>query len=198
MRINRFPILIALAALASAAMPCHAAGFGTVAAIGGQASDIALDEARGVLYIANFTANRIDVLSTADNTVHTSINVSPHPGSLALSPDGQYLLIAHFGNTTPPDPSRNLLTLIRLTDNSRQTFITGDPPLGVAFFGGIPSGPGMSLVVTTTGFFTMDPTNGVLSAVTTFANLAQTLPVPAPTFPGQVLQTALTTSGDPL
>jgi uncharacterized protein (TIGR03437 family) len=177
-------------------MPCAAAGFGTVAAIGGQAADIALDQGRGVLYIANFTANRIDVLSTADNTVHTSINVSPHPGSLALSPDAQYLLIAHFGNTTPPDPSQNLLTLIHLTDNSRQTFITGDPPLGVAFYGGIPTGPGRALVVTTTGFFTMDPTNGVLSAVTTFANLALTLPVPAPTFPGQILQTALTTSGD--
>ena len=177
-------------------MPCHAAGFGTVAAIGGQAADIALDEARGVLYIANFTANRIDVLSTADNTVHTSINVSPQPGSLALSPDAQYLLIAHFGNTTPPDPSKNLLTLIHLTDNSRQTFITGDSPLGVAFFGGVPSGPGMALVVTTSGFFTLDPTNGVLSGLTTFANLAETLPVIAPTFPGQIIQTALTTSGD--
>ena len=177
-------------------MPCDAAGFGTVAAIGGHAADIALDEARGVLYIANFTANRIDVLSTADNTVHTSINVSPQPGALALSPDAQYLLVAHFGYTTPPDSSENLLTLIHLTDNSRQTFITGDPPLGVAFFGGVPTGPGMALVVTTTGFFTLDPTNGVLSGLKTFANLAQTLPVVAPTFPGQILQTALTTSGD--
>src|ERR1039458_10579062 len=112
MRCNGFPLLVALATLASAVTPCAAAGFGTVAAIGGQAADIALDEARGVLYIANFTANRIDVLSTADNTVHTSINVSPQPGALALSPDGQYLLIAHFGNTTPPGPSRDLLAPI--------------------------------------------------------------------------------------
>src|ERR1035441_279981 len=110
MRCNGFPILIALATLASATMPWAAAGFGAVAVIGGHAADIALDEARGVLYIANYTANRIDVLSTADNTVHTSISVAPQPGSLALSPDGQFLLIAHFGNTTPPDPSKNLLT----------------------------------------------------------------------------------------
>jgi uncharacterized protein (TIGR03437 family) len=177
-------------------MPCYAAGFGTVAAIGGHAADIALDEARGLLYIANFTANRIDVLSTADNTVHTSMNVSPQPGALALSPDSQYLLIAHFGNTNPPDPSKNLLTLIRLTDNTRQTFITGDPPLGVAFFGGLPSGPGIAMVVTTTGFFTLDPTNGILSGLTSFANLAQTTPVSTPTFPGQIIQTSLTTSSD--
>src|ERR1039457_6008515 len=88
-------------------IPWQASGatFGEVVAIGGQASDIALDEARGVLYIANFTAGRIDVLSTADNTVHTSINVSPQPGSLALSPGAQYLLVAHFANATTPDPS---------------------------------------------------------------------------------------------
>ena len=177
-------------------MPCHAAGFGTVTAIGGLAADIALDEVRGVVYIANFTANRIDVMSTATGTIQTSMNVSAQPGSLALSPDAQYLLIAHFGNTTPPDPSRNLLTLIRLTDQTRQTFITGDPPLGVAFFNNQTSGPGQALVVTTTGFFTLDPTNGVLSGVTSFANLAGTIPAPNPTFPGQVIQTALSTSGD--
>jgi len=33
--------------------------FGKVVPIGGHASDLALDEGRRVLYIANFTANRI-------------------------------------------------------------------------------------------------------------------------------------------
>jgi hypothetical protein len=42
--------------------------FGKVVAIGGEASDLALDEVRGVLYIANFTANRIDVMSLANNS----------------------------------------------------------------------------------------------------------------------------------
>ncbi len=36
---------------------------GRVVPIGGHASDLALDEARGVVYVANFTANRIDVIS---------------------------------------------------------------------------------------------------------------------------------------
>jgi len=197
MRSKKFPILIALATIGSALTPCYAAGFGTVAAVGGQAADIALDETRGVLYIANFTANRIDVLSTADSTVHTSINVAPQPGSLTLSADAQYLLVAHFALTSPADPSGNLLTLIHLTDNSTQTFITSDPPLGVAFYRTAQSGPGMALVVTTTGFVSLDPTNGVLTGIVTFANLAETLPVATiPTFPGQILETALTTSGD--
>jgi uncharacterized protein (TIGR03437 family) len=181
-------------------MPCDAAGFGTVAAIGGHAADIALDEARGVLYIANYTANRIDVLSTADNTVHTSINVSPQPGSLALSPDGQYLLVACGPTGDLFQPSYSLLTLINLTNNSQQRFGTPDVPLGVAFFNPQASGPGLALVVTTTEIMTLDPTDGVLSAVTTFANLLANLPLPQPipTFPGQILQTALATSADHL
>src|ERR1039457_462067 len=81
-------------------IPWQARGatFGEVVAIGGQASDIALDEARGVLYIANFTAGRIDVLSLSDNKIHTSIHVAAAPSSLALSGDGRFLVVTHFGN----------------------------------------------------------------------------------------------------
>jgi hypothetical protein len=64
------------AALAAGAW---AGTFGKVVAIGGNASDIVLDEARGVLYIANFTANRIEVMNTSDLTITRSINVSPRP-----------------------------------------------------------------------------------------------------------------------
>lgn len=210
MRCNGTLILTALMALTTAATPGTGATFGTVVAVGGQAADVALDEPRGLLYIANFTANRIDELALADNSFRTSINVSPQPGSLALSPDGQYLLITHGppGNSsagTQSQNSTNLLTLIHLPDNTQQHFSTGDAPLGVAFFSTGPAtgpanltGPGKALVVTTGGMYTMDPTNGVLTVVTTFANLVTTLPVPIPTFPGQILQTALATSADGL
>src|SRR5258708_3118012 len=90
---------IAAVALATAAW---GGTFGTVVPIGGQASDIALDEPRGVLYIANFGANRIEVMSTSDLTISRSINVNPLPGSIALSLDGQFLLVAHYGNFKPP------------------------------------------------------------------------------------------------
>ena len=196
MRCNGFPLLVALATLASAVTPCAAAGFGTVAAIGGQAADIALDEARGLVYVANFTGSRIDVMSTADNTVHSSISVMPWPGSLALSPDAQYLLVTHYGygQTRPGD--FNGLTLIRLTDNSQQTFSTGDPPLAAAFYNNQPSGPGEVLFITTTAFYTMDPTNAVVSPLTTIANVSQILPVPVPKWPSQIVQAEMTASGD--
>ena len=99
-----FSIAIA-AALTAPPLPSVAATFGTVVPIGGQASDIALDESRGLLYIANFTANRIEVMSLADWSIRTSMNVAAQPGALSLSPDNQFLLVAHYGNFTPPDPS---------------------------------------------------------------------------------------------
>ena len=179
-------------ALATAAW---AGTFGKVVPIGGQASDIALDEGRGVLYIANFTANTIDVMSLADNTVSTSINVGPQPGSLALSPDGQFLVVAHFGNFAAPSASGNALTVINLAGgNTRQTFALGFPPLGVAF--GI---DGLAFVVTTTNFILLDPVSGATQVLDSVASVAaKTLPVPPVTFPPTIIATALNTSADGL
>jgi uncharacterized protein (TIGR03437 family) len=192
MRWNGCLISISLAAaLASAAMPSRAATFGTVVPIAGPASDIALDESRGLLYIANFTANRIDVMSTADYSIHSSMNVAPQPGALAISFDSQFLLIAHYGNFTPPDPSRNAVTLVNLNSNTRQTFATGDPPLGVAF-----TADGEALIVTTTSFVVLDPISGAMQVLATFANLGQSLPTALATFPSQVISAALATSAD--
>ncbi len=64
---------------ASFTVAAWAGTFGTVVSIGGEASDLALDETRGVLYIANFTGNRIDIMSLATSTVTTSINVAAQP-----------------------------------------------------------------------------------------------------------------------
>jgi len=75
-------------------MPIWGATIGKVVAIGGNASDIALDSSRKVLYIANFTANRIEVMSQDDGRIQTSINVAANPSSLALSPDGKYIAAA--------------------------------------------------------------------------------------------------------
>jgi len=192
MRWNNCLISVLLAAaIASAVKPTLAATFGTVVPIAGSASDIALDESRGLLYIANFTANRIEVMSTADYTIRSSMNVAPQPGALSLSFDSQFLLIAHYGNFTVPDPSTNAVTLINLNNNTRQTFATGDPPLGVAF-----TADGEALIVTTTSIVVFDPISGAMQVVATFANLAQTLPTALATFPSQVISAALAPSAD--
>jgi uncharacterized protein (TIGR03437 family) len=188
MRWNNCLILTAFAALVSSS-PCAGASFGTVVPIGGQATDIALDESRGMLYIANFTANRIEVMSTTDYSIHTSMNVPAQPAALSLSPDSKYLLVAHYGSTVPPDPSKNALTLINLNDNTRQTFTTGDTPLGLAFIA-----DGRAFVVTSTAILLFDPISGAMQTLATFAALAKTLPATPGTFPSQVISAVMSTN----
>jgi uncharacterized protein (TIGR03437 family) len=182
------------ALLLALALPAAAGTFGRAVAIGGQSSDLALDESRGVLYIANFTANRIDVMSLSDYTIQTSINVAPQPSSIAMSPDNRFLVITHFGNFAPPATSSNALTVIDLTTSGKQSFALGNPPLGVAF--GI---DGRALVVTTTDYLLFDPVLGTTQEIDTISGVvAKTLPVPPANFPPQITTASMTSSGDGL
>jgi uncharacterized protein (TIGR03437 family) len=194
MRRNTLHVPLIIAGWLSVA-PLWGATFGTPVSIGGQASDLALDEARGQLYIANFTANRIDVMSLADNTVRTSMNVAPQPGSLALSPDGRYLVVTHYGVWQAPGTNKDALTIIDLSDNTRRTFSMSSTPLGVAF-----GADGMALLITTTDLLLLDPGPGTMRVITTTAELAATaLPAePGITFPPNIVATAMATSGDGL
>lgn len=168
--------------------------FGQVVSIGGQASDLALDEPRGLLYIANFTANRVDVMSLANNTIQTSMNVAAQPSALALSPNDQYLVVASYGNATPPASSSNAITVIDLTSNGMQTFALASPPLGVAF-----GADGLALVVTSTDFLLLDPSSGTTTELATIAGVAaNALPQPSATAPTSIVAASVAASGDGL
>jgi uncharacterized protein (TIGR03437 family) len=168
--------------------------FGTVVPIGGEAADLALDETRGVLYIANFTAHRIDVMSLASDAVTTSINVAAQPSSIALSPDGHYLVATNYGAATAPASPSNGLTVIDLTSHATQTFSLGNAPIGVAF-----GADGIALVVTTTDFLLFDPTTGATEELDTLANVvAKTLPVPPASFPADITAASVAASADGL
>jgi len=168
------------------------APIGRVVAIGGQAADIAIDESRKVLYVANFTANRIEVMALADNRIQTSINVAPNPSSLALSPDGRFLLVTHYGNFQSPSSPVNSLTVIDLNSNGRQTFALGSSPLSVAF--GIDN---RALVVTTTEFILMDPATGATQTIDTIQGVnAKALPVTTGNFATNIIASSMTPSGD--
>jgi uncharacterized protein (TIGR03437 family) len=188
------------AMLAAAGLACvipallPAATLGRVVPIGGQGADLALDEARGVLYIANFTANRVDVLSLSTNTIQTSINVAAQPSSLAISADGRYLVVAHFGNFAAPASPGNGLTVIDLNSNARQTFVLGNPPLGLAF--GIDN---RALIVTTQEFLLFDPVSGTTQVLDTITGLAaKTLPQPTGSFPPNIVAASVGASADGL
>lgn len=179
---------------ASLAATAWGATFGTVVSIGGEAADLALDQTRGVLYIANFTANRIDVMSLATNTIQTSINVGAQPSSIALSPDGHYLIATDFGNAAAPGSPTNALTVIDLTTQGTQTLSLGNPPIGVAF-----GADGLALVVTTTDFLLFDPTTGQTQELDTLSNVvANTLPVAPANFPADITAASVAASADGL
>ncbi|HEY2845171.1 MAG TPA: hypothetical protein VGJ09_16025, partial [Bryobacteraceae bacterium] len=167
--------------------------FGKVVSIGGEASDLALDEPRGVLYIANFTANRIDIMSLQSNTVQTSLNVAAQPSAVSVSPDGHWLLVAHYGNNAAPASPANGLTLIDLRNNyAKQVFVLPDPPLGMAF-----GANNRALVVTTKNFLLFDPAVGSTTVLTSIAALAaKSLPVPAQSFPPNIVAASATASPD--
>jgi uncharacterized protein (TIGR03437 family) len=178
--------------VATLAVAAWGGTFGTVVPIGGQASGVALDQPRGVLYIANFTANRIDVMSLSNNAIQTSISVAAQPSSLAVSPDDHFLVVTHFGNAAPPATSTNAVTVIDLTTSAKQTFALGSPPLGVAF--GI---DGLALVVTTTDFLLLDPVSGTTTELSTIAGVvAKTLPQPPASFPPNIVAATVGASAD--
>ncbi len=186
-----FMILAAVIILRSDAV---AATVGQVVPIGGQSADLALDEARGVLYVANFTANRVEVMSLTDLSIQTSITVAAQPSSLALSSDGRYLVITHFSNFAAPASSSNGLTVIDLTTSGRQTFALGNPPLGIAF--GLDN---LALVVTTQEYILFDPVSGSTQTLGTIASVtAKTLPVPPANFPGDITNASMAVSADGL
>jgi uncharacterized protein (TIGR03437 family) len=185
-------VTTAIAVLVAIAPQTQAATFGSVVPVGGHAADIVLDEARGVLYVANFGAARIDVVSLAKQAVASSLHVAPYPGSISMSPDGRFLVVAHFGNFQAPNSSANALTVIDLNSQGKQTLAMGDPPLGVAF-----GADGRALVVTTTQFLLFDPASGAFQVLDTIAGVtAKTLPVPPANFPPQIVAASVAVSGD--
>jgi uncharacterized protein (TIGR03437 family) len=166
--------------------------FGRVVALGGNSADLALDEPRRALYVANFTANRVDVVNIDTGTLSRSMNVSSQPSSLALSPDGKYLVVAHYSNFTTPNTPRNALSVIDLSSGGRQTFALTDPPYGVAF--GL---DGRALVVTSTQFILFDPAFGTMQVIDTVAGVsAKTLPQPPASYPTQIVGASVAASGD--
>ncbi len=178
-----------------AAAASRAGTFGTVVSIGGEASDLALDEPRGVLYVADFTASRIDVITLSNNSLKTSINVPNQPSSISVSADDHWLIIAHYGNNAAPAAQSNLVSLIDLTNNyARQTFTLSDTPLGVAF-----GKDGNALIVTASSFQLFNPNTGSIALLQTIAQVAtSSIPQAPATFPPTFTQATITTSRDGL
>ena len=180
-------VLVALASTATAAT------FGIRVPIGGEATDLAIDQPRGVLYIADFTASRIDRMNLATFQLLAPIQVDPNPVSMSLSPDRRWLLVAHYDNPTAGAGTRNHLTLIDLVlGNAKKFYQLQDPPLAVAF-----GADNQALVVTTKEFLLYSPASNTASLLDTVADLsAKTLPAPDGSYPLDITTASVSRSGD--
>ncbi len=162
--------------------------------IGGEATDLAIDQWRGVLYIANFTGNRIDRMNLATYQLETPFYVDPNPVAMSLSPDLRYLLVAHYDNPQTGTPTNNHLTLIDLSLGTRQTLPLQEPPLALSF-----GADGQAFVVTTTEFLLYDPGSNSAGSLGTIASLGPLVtPVPDATFPPDITFASVSRSGDGL
>ena len=188
--------------------PTRAATFGSIVQIRGQISDIALDQGRGVVYAANFTANRIEVVSMSDLSLKSPIVLAEQPSTLALSPSGRFLVVGHYHfpdqpfNLTPVppnppcdpgNPAFQVLTVIDLANSGSQNRLGqgGACVLAVAF-GNSPQ----ALVVSTDGVRLLDPVSGALEKLTLVDFGSAPLPVPWATYPQNILKASAGASGD--
>lgn len=181
-------VVVYPALLCALAGALTAATFGTPVAIGGQATGVALDGPRGVVYAANYTASRIDVISTAGSALQAPIGLSHQPNSLALSRDGRYLAATHADLQTPDYG----VTVISLGNGGDTRAVALDTaPLAIAF-----GADGQALVVTSSSFVLLDPTTGSTLVFSSVYSLASnTAPVPA-AVPTAFSGVSLAASGD--
>jgi len=185
--------LITLGVLAALACAAQTATFGIRVPIGGEATDLAVDEPRGVLYISDFTASRIERMNLANFQLLSPIPVDPNPGSMSLSPDRLWLLVAHYNNPAAGAPNNNHLTLIDLLNgNAQQTLALPDPPLAVMF-----GADNRALVVTTKQFLLYNPLTNTATLLETIADFtANNIPATDGTFPLDITTASVSRSGD--
>src|SRR6266849_4978025 len=119
MRILQLAIVLCILALTS-----YGATFGTVTTALG-AADIVLDQPRGRLYLINSNLNRVQVYSIAQRTFLASITTGTQPLAGAMSPDGKFLYVTCYAQS-----SLNVIDLDRSTVTRRVSLPAN--PEGVA------------------------------------------------------------------
>jgi uncharacterized protein (TIGR03437 family) len=77
-------------------LPAHTATFGRIVPLVGGASDIALDEVRGRVYLTSSLQNLVQVYSLQRQTFLITISTDQTPLSSALSRDGKFLYVTCY------------------------------------------------------------------------------------------------------
>ena len=193
----------AIAAVLSMGLASRAATFGTAVPVRGTVSDIALDESRGRLYIANFGAGLIQAIDTSNPKfpiVQQLGRVSKPPSSLALSPGNHFLVVGEYDtfNAASGAAETGGLAIFNLDTGTQSEFVLPNPVLSVAFGAG-----NLALVVTKGDIRLLDPTSGRTQPLAVTSLGGAPLPVPIAicspnvfSFPANIVEAATGVSGD--
>ncbi|MEZ5398330.1 MAG: beta-propeller fold lactonase family protein [Bryobacteraceae bacterium] len=143
------------------------AKFGKSVSIGGQPSDLVLDEQRQRIYAVSSGANRVYVYNYATGQTAGTIEVGSFPSAAAMSPEGKYLYVTNV--------SAGSMSVIDLDgDRVVQTVSLPARPEGVAVgFDG-------RVLITTQGSGTSNALNTLLMFDRTLDNGSQLTPVASP------------------
>jgi len=189
-------LILAVAALPSAARAQLSNTFGEVIPLPGQINEIVIDDARGLIYAGNFSAGRVEVVDAATHQILTRFPAGPQPGGvtgMAISPDRRFLVVTTVA-VSQTAPALSGVTVINLNSPSeRENFTLTEQPLAVAF-----TKSGEALIVTTNSFLMFEPEDGAFRTVLDFANPAGglVLPAQAATFPQEIVNASIAASRD--
>ena len=175
------------------------AAIGDPVSLPGQINELFVDEPRGLLYAANFTGGRVEVVSMSTMQRLSSFPTSPIPSGLsgmAVSPNGRWM-VATNQPVTNGVTQLSGIAIINLNDPSERRHIAFDEePMGVAF--GIDN---KALVVTTDGLYILDPIDGGSRQIFSLSGAelggeTVSLPVQPPTSISSLRAISMAPSGD--
>ena len=139
---------------------------GTVIPLPGHISEMVVDEARGQIYAANFSAGRVEVVSMTTRRRLGSILTSSSPSAItamAMTHDSRYLVVTSVPVSETPGST---VTVINIKDpGDRRFFTVVDRPLAMAF-----GANGEGLFVSAAGFQIFDPVTGTFTDVFSFGD----------------------------
>jgi uncharacterized protein (TIGR03437 family) len=128
-----------------------AATIGTVVPVVGTLSDLIYDDQRDLVYLSNFSQNRVEIYSIGGRRLIGTIPTGNQPSSLALSPDRQTLYVANYQDYT--------LTVINLATNTvASTYTLGAQPAAIAV-----GSDGLVVILGSAGLLRFEPTTQQLT-----------------------------------
>jgi uncharacterized protein (TIGR03437 family) len=152
-------LLLSGAGARLAAQVPYTNSIGEIIPLMGHVDELAIDEARGLIYASNFSAGMVEAVSMATNRVTARYTSAPNgmaTSGLAMSPNKKWLVATNYQSPESGVAQFRGLYRINLNDPSdRLPIAMADKPLGIAF-----GADNIALIVTNAGIELFNPETG--------------------------------------